>query len=120
VRGEDCTRYGFRAELADADVANLGRRWIPAITGNAWIGADERIRRVVWADDRPTRRRQSSVPLFWTVLELWDFGIPVDIPESVPKLNPSGGSVSLRDLRDVLGQFRAQRRAWKRAQSGST
>jgi hypothetical protein len=114
IRESPTARYGFRAVLNDADVANLGRRFSRVATGNAWVDDDGLIRRVVWTTAHPLRSRLPRGKAdSWNVLELWDFGVSADVPCELPR--EDGPSPERASLISGLRVLAGQRRAWKRA-----
>jgi hypothetical protein len=102
VRGDPCRRLQFRI---DAE----------RIRGDVWIDDEQRIRRVTWR--RAYMRRPRSplkVPAFtsWRTVELWDFGIDVDIEIPTP-MAPEPGP-SLREMYDGIGALWRRKRAYDR------
>jgi hypothetical protein len=79
-----------RAERALGDSFSAGPYDRGPLRADVWVDADQRARRVLWSATRGTRRRPglflrdpailAAGPRPWTMLELWGFGVPVDIP----------------------------------------
>lgn len=96
VRGVPATQYRLRIDLAKADAALPAGVTVPAgpyrrlnqIPAEVWLDADGLARRIAVSgepetgDDAPT----------WSIVELWDFGIPAGISPPSP-----GNVVSPRD-----------------------
>ena len=115
VRGEPCRRVPFEIDLSTAgahlDEARM-RALSDRISGDAWIDDEHRVRRVTWK--RPYRQRPRS-PLklppvtIWRTVELWDFGVPVQI--ELPTPSPPEPGPSPRDVVAGIGAL------WRRRQS---
>jgi hypothetical protein len=102
VRGDPCRRLQFRI---DAE----------RIRGDGWIDDEQRVRRVTWR--RAYKRRPRSpleLPRFssWRTVELWDFGIDVDIEIPTP-MAPEPGP-SLREMYDGIAALWRRKRAYDR------
>jgi hypothetical protein len=84
VRGVTATRYRVRVDLAQADAAVLAGVTVPAgpyraltqIPAEVWLDSAGRSRRIAVLPEPPSGDRQAPI---WSVLELWDFGVPADI-----------------------------------------
>lgn len=89
VREVPTTHYRLTIDLAQADAALPAGVTVPAgpyralsqIPGEVWLDADGRARRIAVStgqlatdDDAPA----------WSILELWDFGVPADITPPSP------------------------------------
>jgi hypothetical protein len=89
VRGQDATRYRLTIDLARADAALPAGVTVPdgpyrrlsQIPAEVWLDADGRARRIAVMTD-PTSG-QGGTPM-WSVVELWDFGVPADITPPAP------------------------------------
>jgi hypothetical protein len=91
VRGFVTTRYALRADLKAALAAAGGPFELPphggverpTIVGEVWVDADGLVRYIVWRQPLRSRKRlrgRSDPPIkMWHSLELWDFGIEVEI-----------------------------------------
>jgi hypothetical protein len=100
VRGDPCHRFRFRF---DAE----------RITGDVWLDDDQRVRRVTWRNARRRRPRSPVKPsAYWRTVELWDFGIDVDIQIPTP-MAPEPGP-SLREIYDGIGALWRRKRAYDR------
>ncbi len=83
VRGEPVTRYRFSVDLGLADaqlpagvsVPSGPYRGLSRLPAEAWLDSRGLARRVAVVPE-PTARADSEL---WTVVELWDFGLPVEI-----------------------------------------
>ncbi len=84
VRGVTATRYRVRVDLAQADAAVFAGITVPAgpyraltqIPAEVWLDSAGRSRRIAVLPEPASGDR--AVPV-WSVLELWDFGVPADI-----------------------------------------
>jgi hypothetical protein len=102
VRGEPATRYRLSVDLGVADArlpagvsAPSGPyRALSHLPAEVWLDSDGLARRIAVASD-PTATPDRQI---WAVVELWDFGLPVDI-------NPP-------DPADVKAPARAYQRAY--------
>jgi hypothetical protein len=89
VRGLSATRYRLTIDLARADAALPAGVTVPdgpyrrlsQIPAEVWLDADGRARRIAVMTD-PTSGN-GGTPM-WSVVELWDFGIPADITPPGP------------------------------------
>ncbi len=121
VRGDPCRRLEFRVDLRTGG-DDLEGRHLPAhserVAGDVWIDEHQRVRRVTWK--RPFKYRPRSpfkLPQVtsWRSVQLWDFGIPVDIEIPTP-MAPEPGP-SLREIYHGIGALWRRRRAYERRQS---
>jgi hypothetical protein len=118
VRGEPCRRLRFDVDLRSAPADLEGRELrgqSDRVTGDVWIDTDDRIRRVTWR--RPFMHRPRSplkLPPFraWRTVELWDFGIPVDI--EIPTPMEPGPGPSPREIYAGVGALWRRKRAYER------
>jgi hypothetical protein len=84
VRGVAVTRYRVRVDLAQADAAVPAGVTVPAgpyraltqIPAEVWLDSAGRSRRIAVLSEPTSGDRQAPI---WSVLELWDFGLPADI-----------------------------------------
>jgi hypothetical protein len=104
VRGFLSTRYTFVADLKAAQAAAPGRFELPphgrverpTIRGEAWVDGDGLVRQVNWR--QPFRRRprlpvaKEPVMTIWHSVELWDFGVPVEIEVPAALETPRRGN----------------------------
>jgi hypothetical protein len=114
VRSVATTRYACRARLEDADVQGLGHRRTTSVFANAWIDDEGLIRRVTWTvlgRGRPRLERRATRSTRWEVLELWDFGTPVEIPPPSPVVDAPE-----TERFQITGDLIHWRREWKRRQ----
>jgi hypothetical protein len=132
VRGEACRRISFHvdprhhelqpqsASASTGPVARLFTATGTALSGDVFIAGDERIRRVVWTNARvlrprsPLTARFAAAPQVWSVLELWDFGVDVelDLPDTVRTAGtstPASTRQVLAGLRDAVRAARVLR-----------
>lgn len=98
VRETACERYTLEpvdlqaaADVADGAIAlpPHGGLKRPTLRGDVWVDGDGLLRRVTWMLPLRVRRRarpREEPPRLWRTTELWDFGLPVDIP--VPEAQP--------------------------------
>jgi hypothetical protein len=102
VRTQPCRRYGFAVDLgrhtATVQIPPHPGRRPPHITGEAWIDADGRIRRVTWRQApllrRRDPRRSRGGRTFWESTELWDYGVAAEIEvPTADVLAPSSSSL---------------------------
>jgi hypothetical protein len=73
VRGKIAARHPLVVDI------ERGR----TLRGEIWVDDDVRIRRVTWTRSpygRPRLRPRKPPPRVWRTTELWDFGLPVEIP----------------------------------------
>jgi hypothetical protein len=88
VRGAAATRYRLAIDLAKADAALPAGVTVPAgpyrrlsrIPAEVWLDADGLARRIAVNAEPETR---DGTPT-WTIVELWDFGVPADITPPSP------------------------------------
>lgn len=115
VRGEQTTRHACMASLGAADVLNLWSREEPAVFANVWIDGGGLIRRATWRALRGDVSRIGRTRPYhvWTVLELWDFGVLVEIPTGLPRVPEPEGEASVFQ---IARQLAAWRRESRRAQ----
>jgi hypothetical protein len=95
VRGEPATRYRLSVDLGLADaqlpagvsVPSGPYRALSGLPTEVWLDVDGLARRVAVATD-PTATPDRQV---WAVVELWDFGLPVEItpPDSEDVMPPA-------------------------------
>jgi hypothetical protein len=125
VRGTDCERYALEpVDLRTAVKASGGRLELPphgslehpTLQGDVWIDAGALIRRVTWSQTpwgRARQRRRQAPHRLWHTVELWDFGLAVDIEEPKPEQPPDDSGLSAREawqLATSLWQARAEHR----------
>jgi hypothetical protein len=123
VRGARCARYGGKLDQRRFDEA-LGSD--PSETPDrtlhvkAWVDPEGRLTRASWVFaqvGRPRSPLRPKHPPAWRTVELWDFGLPVDIrmPDVAPRPPsedddaPSAFTVAA-DLAGVLWRARRRRR----------
>jgi hypothetical protein len=88
VRGVSATRYRLAIDLATADAALPAGVTVPAgpyralgqIPAEVWLDADGLARRIAVITD-PTAGDDAPT---WSIVELWDFGVPADITPPSP------------------------------------
>ena len=111
--GQVCRRFSFDVDLQQHrhelnGVIGRGWRRPPHVVGEAWIDAEQRIRRVTWHEAVPRRTRSRNLgrdAKGWKTIVLWDFGTPVDI--RLPALKELGG----HPVKELVGLARA---IWRR------
>jgi hypothetical protein len=110
-RGE--RRYRFCTDLRETGeaLAIPPNSWArtPRIAGEAWLDEAGRIRRVTWCQ-AGRRRGQQAGPREWSCTELWDYGLPVDIPLPEPRRDPPLPVMVVA----FWWQIRQRRRAYER------
>ena len=128
VRGVRCVRYGgrldrrrFNQTLGDSPGDAADR----TLHVKAWVDPQGRLVRGSWHFAQVRRPRspfRPTNPPAWRTVELWDFGISVDIqmpePSPLPPDEPSSPLEIARDLAQVTVDLWKRRRAWKRAHPG--
>ena len=88
VRGVPATRYRLTVDLARADAALLAGVSVPSgpyrslsrLPAEVWLDAAGLARRVSVCSE-PTAAADAQV---WSIVELWDFGVAVDITPPCP------------------------------------
>jgi hypothetical protein len=89
VRGVAATRYHARVDLAQADAALPAGITVPAgpyraltqIPAEVWLDSAGRSRRIALLPEPASGDGQAPI---WSVLELWDFGVPANIEPPGP------------------------------------
>ena len=89
MRGAPATHYRVTIDLARADAALPTGVTVPAgpyrrvsqIPADVWLDADGLARRIAVMTD-PTGG-DGGTPM-WSIVELWDFGVPADITPPAP------------------------------------
>jgi hypothetical protein len=88
VRGVPAARWRLTVDLARADAAlpagvsapSGPYRWLSRLTAEVWLDADGLARRISVSSE-PAAAADAQV---WSVVELWDYGLPVDITPPGP------------------------------------
>jgi hypothetical protein len=94
VREIETQRYATtldldRAERTLGGAFSAGPHDRRPLRADVWVDSEQRVRRVMWSAARGRCRRPgllirdptcASGPRPWSMLELWDFGVAVDIP----------------------------------------
>jgi hypothetical protein len=95
IRDAMCSRYGGRLDVREAGLSRDEERAGPLFV-KVWVETGGRITRVAWRFPRVGRPRSPLRPrggMLWRTIELWDFGVPVDV--QLPPAEPPSAS-SLR------------------------
>jgi hypothetical protein len=110
VRDVSCERYALEpVDLRAAVRASGGRLELPlhgsienpTLQGNVWIDGNGLIRRVTWSQTpwgRSRQRDRQAPHRLWQTVELWDFGLAVEIEEPKPEPRPDEPGPSARQL----------------------
>jgi len=123
VRGVPCARYGGKLDQRRFDEAlgsDPSEKPERTLHVKAWVDPEGRLTRASWTFaqvGRPRSPLRPRHPPAWRTLELWDFGLPVDIrmPDVAPRRPeddedaPSAFAVAA-DLAWVLWRARRRRR----------
>jgi hypothetical protein len=125
VRGVACRRFGGRLDsrrFEEARGAGPGETPGRTVWVKAWVDPDGRLVRASWLSAQVGRPRSPFRPKHepaWRTVELWDFGLPVDI--QLPDVTPVALDVDSASWSTVAGDIGAigsflwrARRDWKR------
>jgi hypothetical protein len=88
VRGVPVARYRLKIDLARADAALPAGvtvpagpyRWLSQIPAEVWLDADGLARRIAVIGEPEAKEGTPT----WSIVELWDFGVPADITPPSP------------------------------------
>ena len=106
VRGERCARWATKGEA-------------PSLYAEVWIGGDGLVRRAKWSEPlrgRPRLRPRVPFARPWMTVELWEFGLPVDI--EVPDVEPEPPVSAARATWEFGSDLWRMRRDYRRRQRG--
>jgi hypothetical protein len=116
VRGVATERHSLTVDLKAAEPLRLpyhGRVHRPTLRAEVWVDGSDLIRRAAWTQPLRGRRRERDrakpAPHAWTTVELWDFGLPVQV--EVPAVEPKPRFATAR----VLLELRRRRAAYRRS-----
>jgi hypothetical protein len=102
ARREDDRSFHCEVEMVRLPVPLRGRTHHSVrLVGRVWVDEAGRISRATTASARPRRRRLRSDddPLFWTTVDLWDFGADIGrLPAPEPQPRPWAPAEAVRTV----------------------